>query len=450
MAKHVLSMVEEYQDTEWGLWEVWRECVSNAKDAIGHGATAMELDWANSVAYIRTKGEAIPLDALLMGTTTSRPREDAIGTFGEGLPMACLAAARLIKAGQLKRFCIYNVNEVWTPSLEYSEQWKREVLVIRTRKLRKLRAGTEIQIDGVSTEMYAHLLSRCLFTDPEFDPEQAVLVDGSSSVEILRDERYKGHIFSKGVYITQREDLQFGYNLLRSRLNRDRSMMNEWNLKWDLQNIAARVIAKDIGGLGGEMAALIEKGGSLEGSDCGAFKYHDDAIDVITDRFDEKYGKQAIPVSNMQESRQAEVVGLTPVLVNPLVRDLVETRKGGFYSRVKEASKKPKKRYLWSDLTPAEKETLSAVVKQLAKTFEAGEEEALWACLHVADFGSSEVKGRYLAKDQIEIARSVLSSYRETLNTVSHELAHRYGGDGSVAHHEAQVRMLLDIICLPA
>ena len=75
------------------------EIVSNAYDGEARGlggAGKMSLAYSKATKKLTVTNAktVIPGSALLLGTSESRGRDECIGTFGEGLPMALLILAR--------------------------------------------------------------------------------------------------------------------------------------------------------------------------------------------------------------------------------------------------------------------------------------------------------------------------------------------------------------------
>ena len=222
MARIELTLHVDYQ-SRWGLIEAAREIISNAMDgeargkALGEGKMSVEyFPRSNRLVVINEKTK-VPTSALLMGMSQSRNRDDCIGTFGEGLPMALLTLARRGFDVQ-----VINGDEKWEPEIVRSEAFGEPVLSIRTRKIQD-RGRFEVEINGVDPDEAASIYKLFLKLDPSEAAHNRI---GG----VLMDPEYKGRIYNKGVYVTAVPDFVFGYDV-DMEVNRDRSFVDPAQLR---------------------------------------------------------------------------------------------------------------------------------------------------------------------------------------------------------------------------
>lgn len=437
MAKFELSLDVSYQES-WGLWEAVREIISNARDAElasasrARGAMRVVYHEHNKVLVVENSGVQVELNALLMGTSGSRKRKDAIGQFGEGLPMALLTLSRM--AGYKVK--VYNDDMAWYPEIAWSDTYGTHVLAVKTRKLKKSRGVFQVIVEGVEQEQWEEMQTRFLFTDVHYDPKQSVKPGAYSDNRVLLQDRYKGKLYHKGVFVQQRDSMRYGYDLSGMELNRDRHMMSEWDLKWELNRMTQAMFEFSDQDFTEEILGMIEEGNALEVSEVYALKDSKALVSKVVAQFEEKHGVDAIPVENMSQSKELEHFGKTGVVVSKAMRELIVVRKGTFEEQREQAAKEAKKLYSHKDLTPAERENLREVCDLINPCLEAGDWGAdILEHVNIVDFFDERTLGRFRGADfSIEIARGVVASFVDLVRVMIHEVAHVYGDDGARSH----------------
>jgi hypothetical protein len=444
MAKHILTMDHEYQAEQWGLWEAFRELVANSHDAEMRGEGKCDVSFSYGKGLrVATSGVKVPLNSLLMGTSTSRSRNECIGTFGEGLPMALLALARLELQNLIGPVEIYNQDEKWIPALEWSEEWNSVVLTIKVRKLRKLRPGFEVLIGGVKDSLWQEFRKLFLFADPEFDEEQtARVVNGYN--RILLQPGYKGLVFVKGVFVERYKGLEYGYDL-NVELNRDRHMMDEWDLKWTLSCLLRDLLVQQPEKFKDSVLSMLQKG-TPETASAYAYVNSKAVVEAAVVEFEDKHGEEAIPCQSMEESRELEFFGKKGIIVNDTLSQILQQRKGTFEDAKNVAQQGEKEVFGWHDLDEVEKACLVSATDAVQKVVGiiAADYEVLNS-VSVVEFRDPNLLGLYEA-GKIKISRSVLSDKRLCLKTLVHEVAHLGGKDGEYSHGDIMVDLLVGMV----
>ncbi len=457
MGKEMLTISPKYMEQEWGLWEAVRELVSNAYDAQMLGKSTMGIKYilAKETLMISSVGATVPFKALFMGEGDGFENMEAIGQFGEGLPMTMLVLARLVRSGVLKSVKIYNGTESWKPVIDWSKRAETEALFIVTRKLRAPRPGFFAEIEGISLDTWEQFQKLLLFVDKGYTDDMAVAAVQNGVVKgyILTDPAYKGLIFRKGVFVQRRTDLLYGYNLIEANIGRDRHLVDEWDLKMELKRMTAAVVKSHPDRFKGRIMQVLETGESCaELDDAWVYKaYEPDFVDSVVKQFEEKHGENAVPVSNISESRELAHLGKKGVVVSKTFKDLVESRKGSLESVKEKAASKSTKTYSWTDLEPREQQILEEVAEivNLASAIRAG--VTVLDHIQVVDFADPDQIGRFdTSGNVIRLAKKVLVDWRETMKTLVHELAHADAIlDGSLEHHEAMESIYVDcVVCL--
>lgn len=404
-------------DPFWGI----REFISNGIDGemrnrhLNRGKLTVDYSRRTQTLILRNEGITVSKNAMLMGTSESREAESCIGQFGEGFPIGCLA----VKRDPTMHVTVFNGDEKWEPLIQRVPAYGSEpVLVFKTRKLRKDRGAFEVHVTGVSRDMCTELLHSFLRFDPHFDKTKSIKAGfGDRTAEVLLQERYHGKIYNKGVFVMKRDDLLFGYNL-HAELNRDRQVMDEFDLRGKLTETlrdAVRVdstgflptLVKNIFGEGGEQ--------SLEVRDEYSALYWDEGVcDAVTAKFVEKYGDDAIGIQYDSEAEKAEKLGLRPIKVNGLLARILKSKLGTVDSIEAERLKQVRNLWTESDLQPHER----AFYKRSLLMVRAVLDEARDLKFMVAAFGSPEIRWQNQKNEEGEVL-GILVSRRELSDQVS-------------------------------
>ena len=403
-------------DALWGL----REIVSNAIDGeerhrhLGIGAMTIRYKKRTQTVVVRSANIGVSSTSLLMGTSDSREDQKCIGQFGEGLPMGLLCMER----DPLLSVVIFNGAEKWEPAIERVAAYDNEpVLVVKTRKLKKDRDGFEVHVKGVSHEQFKELQGRFLRLDGNFAPAETICRTGDSGSysgeRVLLQPEYNGKIYNKGVFIMEREDLMFGYDL-QGELTRDRHMMDEYTLKNALGSLLNDALEHNEERFAAVLAnTFFSDQGVLELDD----EYSDLAYncalrDRVAEIFVEKYGENAIAVDNDDDIEAAKTLGLRGVRCSNLLGKMLR-RRLGYLSQIQEDRKKAIQ-VLWADedLPEAEKANFDTI-KLLVQS---AMPEAKDMTFEVVTFGSNEVKFLHNNETQtIQLAFGHLLDFESTL-----------------------------------
>lgn len=420
-----LTLSPDYQKGTWKKWEAIREIISNAIDGEIHTKFPATIMWESEseTLVVRNDGARLQGRHLLLGVSDSRGHRDTIGTFGEGLPMALLVFAR-----EGIEVVIDNDDERWRPSIEYSEEYNSEIVFVGTRKI-KSRGCFEVRIPDINREYWNMIRSRFLrLTD-------SVNKVSVSEGEILLDPKNKGMIFNKGVYVTRQDNFEFGYNL-RMELNRDRSIIDSWQLRETLPGILSEACSLPDPRVRNKILTMLSEGNeSVELSDTYFFRKNELIANSLFATFQKQYGTEAIPVSSMTESRELEFFGKTGVVIPKKILEIIKDKAPNFASIKAELTAGPKTQYSWQDLTIEER----AMFKRIMK---------LTKCqlpVSIVDFWREDLHGLY-EEGSIMLSRKILESFEQSLITLVHEISHQHGEDAEHSHEESQLKMMAKII----
>jgi hypothetical protein len=391
----------------WGAWEGVRELVSNAKDAEELDPRhAMEIRHSKktSTLTVRTKGVVVdPATLLVLGKSSKRGR-DVRGRFGEGFVIGCLA---LTRAGHPVAF--RNADLSWRCLFENADADHplagNELLTFYSRGITPT-PDFELTIENITDEVWQAMLPLFLFMTPP-PPEDVIKVDQGSL--ILTPER-KGMVFARGVFVRRFENLNCAYDLREVQLDRDRQMINEWQLGDTLSDLWASVLSgrKDVQHAQESLARraydMVKEGAD----EARHFRYRTDdrLVGTMKAQFVAEHGEDTVPVTTMDEAKAIEDLGAKPVVVNSTMKELLA--KTGLSAEGAKAALEGKvaARLLPSQLSDAERAALG-VVDVLAKGYAVVEFRGQAACRLIDDDKLLAVDRRILALPSAEILRKV-------------------------------------------
>lgn len=409
----------------WAAYEGLRELLQNAKDAeVEHGAQ-MAVSYKGGQVIITNDGCSLQHRDLLLGQTSKLERGDLRGKWGEGLKLGTLA---LVRAGHAVR--IVTRGESWIPAIEPSENFGGEpVLVFNTRKIKDDREQVRIEIDGISKEEWENLKKCFLFLGKD-EGEQ---VETDYGTLMLGDE-HTGRVYVKGIFVQSDPDLTYGYDLKDAELDRDRRMVQRWDLKSRLRWIWQEAIARRPD-LFQKFSQLLENQKmDVEGIDEYSAGYMPKEVrEQLAAEFKTRHGDDAIPVMNIEQSADIGHLGKKGVVVNKTLGTVLQTIVGTPNMVKENLRKEALRNYSWHELDAGEQGNLQGNLALL----EAAGVKVMLADVDVTDFRDEGILGMF--KDgRVLVAKKTLADRQECLRVLVHEVAHKtsHASDGSKDHVE--------------
>lgn len=403
----------------WGLREGIRELVQNARDAEVEHHAPMKVTFDKNVLHIVNEGTTLPHSALLLGHTSKALRHDTIGKFGEGLKLGVLA---LIRAGHA--VTIRSGSEVWTPSLEHSALFNATILTFNILTGRKEKDRVAIEIAGITKESWTEFRKMFLFLESIPEEEQVRTRNGT----LLLSAEKKGKVFVKGIFIQSNSDLQYGYDLRDAEVDRDRKMIETYNLQSATQEVQMEALNIQES-LFEEFAQSLSRR-TTENNNL-AYSAHtvpDKARQYVHAKFMKEHGIDAVPVSNLAEAAQLEHLGVKGVITSDIHRAVLRKEMGDFSEIQRKLEQECTKEYTLTDLDATERKNFDDARDLLNRVGELRLED-----LHIVDFRSDQIEGQHKS-GQIYIAKKCLQDLPRTVATLIHEMAHNNGGDGTKSH----------------
>lgn len=406
----------------WSAADGIRELMQNAQDATVEYGGELKVSHDDERLVIENTGAKLSRQALLIGNTTKRDREDLMGQWGEGLKFGVLV---LVRAGH--KVTIRTGPEVWTPSIGESEKFAgASVLKFDIQGGREDRRRVRVEIEGVSKEFWNEIKDNFLFLYKREVP-QVETPRGA----VLTSEKFKGRIYVKGIYVKSDSRLAYGYNLFKVELDRDRRVLDSYDLGRELRQIWRLALSQDPSLAGAFMSMLTSKKEDVDGfSYSGAGDLPADAIDTVVASFEEKHGDGCIPVRNMDESKRVGHFGKRGIVVAEALYQVLTQRMPTADKVQERYATEVATTYSWDDLSLAEKQNLTRAIGLVAKATKSTPDS-----VNVVDFRDPNLRGLQ-GSDGIQIARKRLATPSAVLQTLVHEHAHATSGagDGEKAH----------------
>lgn len=329
MAKFELSLTPDYVPT-WTYLDGIRELVQNAVDqeACSDKGTNMmfwDYDVKEQRLTIGNKTSVLETRSLLLGATTKSANNKAVGQFGEGYKIAALV---LTREGKPMTIMNYGKREIWRPRFVKSHRYGEKILTFFITKdsvINKVPKGhLMISVDNITPEEFEEIKCRTL----KFQDNYPNICTPCG--EILTGPEHKGKVFVNGLYITSKENFEYGYNFNPDilQLDRDRSMITDFDLKWHTSDMWLRVTdsSPDIWG---RIKLMINAGASDVHyiNERAEFSAMSTKLSIVADMahldFISTHGADAIPVSSQKEIDELPK-GARTVVVNNVAAAVIK------------------------------------------------------------------------------------------------------------------------------
>jgi len=318
------TTISENYVPSWGVAQGVREIMQNALDADDQG-------FKMGVSYLRKKRQLLiwnkdvelSTDNLLLGSTTKDEDSNLRGKYGEGFKIGSLSLVR-----KDKPVTIYNGNSgyKWEPLIQKHSSFKSNVLVFNIQKDRGI-SGKKLlfEIGNICPEEWYKM--KDMFLNIYSPSKKTVLksLDG----DVLLEKGLKGKIYCGSIYVSTNKALQYGYNFLPSvlKLNRDRNMIDDFNLKWATSKLWAYLSANSKGRLYDVKTMLKEGVPDVEFMD--SFSDYTVTGSIVEDFFKENNSHRSYPVINKKEASEVTSLGYRPVYSSASYSNTLRKNLGG-------------------------------------------------------------------------------------------------------------------------
>lgn len=425
--KKVPLTIETSYLPEWGLWEGVRELMQNGKDAETDFGAPLIIKHDGETLTITNEGASLPHRCLLMGNTSKRGK-NLIGQFGEGLKLGMLALARVNRIPNIR-----TGGEVWTPSLEWDPNFGADILCINIEDSDDLIERVSVEIP-LSAEEWETFRSRFAFLSIPSDDRIP-----TPRGDLLLGDALRGRLYVKGIFVNFDPTLEYGYDYVDVKVDRDRKMVADFDKKWENANIWKDAVSLHPDKLMDVFFDLLQSGSEdLSGLDS---EYQAKAIPtkilaLVVDKFVEKYGEGTIPVENIEQSMQLEHLGRRGVVVSKSLRTVIQQSVGSIDQVIQSLQKEVVHNFSWGELDETERFNLLLSVELVTKAVAVSQKTPLTSLLSlvsVVEFRSPTLSGQF-KNGKIFLAKKILVDREDTLATMIHEIAHVNGGDGAHGH----------------
>ncbi|URC22155.1 hypothetical protein CHUUTOTORO_00700 [Serratia phage vB_SmaM-ChuuTotoro] len=314
-----LSLSKNYV-SHWTWKEAIREIIQNAIDSSKWEIGESE----KGEMVISSFGGSIPRTALLLGES-GKSNGGKIGKFGEGLKLALLILSR-----EGYGVDVYTGGEIWTPRMEYSEQFGTDCLHIDITEAEDNHEGeVHVFIDGLSREQESEVYSMFLHKD---QIENAIVdIDGSQVFEPLttapeyddgmcRDDEIPRRVYCGGLYVCDLpENFEYSYNFRpdRIKLDRDRKTVQTWDIAWEISRLLATAGRSDMivrlasdgkEDVGNYTTTHTTYYGASGVSGKTGVEFRDELKVLAAESFHERHGDRAIPVNNNMDNAKRQIL----------------------------------------------------------------------------------------------------------------------------------------------
>jgi hypothetical protein len=436
MAKFELTIDPRYVPA-WREWEGVREMMQNALDGHDQGHE-MNVSYKGGFLVVQNKGLRLDRKVLLLGNSTKAGVDHLRGEWGEGMKLGLLALLR----AQVEVF-ILNGDEKWTPVIAYSETFGAELLTISTRKQRKREHDFTVFI-GISEEQWEEYKSRFLYFREDLE------CVGNSYGRLLLNEDLKGKVFAHGIFVHRHKELAYGYDFKHLDLDRDRKMADEWDLRrrmagaWKTHVLNNTVEDTETNRRLRESAfELLANDASQDLRTMGSGLEYDSQNRTyvsasMAESFQGKYGEDARPVKTQAELEKLGHAGLSGVVVQTPLSDVLKYHFGSAEDMYQKAIEHTGTIIPTWDLEEGEKRRLDRAFKLVRFALPGMDMGQIEARVRVFQFLDDDMEGFFEPCDDgsymIKIARRCLASSTDALKIMVHEFAHVQGNDGEFGH----------------
>jgi len=223
---HDLNLSEKYVPN-WGVWEIGREIISNAIDADPSGYSVEPIN--ENLLRVFTNTAPTLSQLKVIGHGSKAADGETIGHFGEGFKLAALAAVR--GGGNIEVLTEKFIAKFGLRAMD--ELFSERVLFMETRT-----PSSPLSLGGCEIYISFPGISKAV--------EGKFLRDRNPGPIDKKDGRLL-NVFLRGVHVQAIEQKSlFDWNVNDVEINRDRSIVNVWQLTSRVANWLSRNMNEDL------------------------------------------------------------------------------------------------------------------------------------------------------------------------------------------------------------
>lgn len=310
---------------DWGVVEATRELFQNAIDnEIENSENEMTWEYKDNTLRISNKTSCLKPESLLLGTSTKSNNPDTIGKHGEGYKIAFMVLLRNKKTIKVYN---YGAQEIWEVRLvkckRYNDELVTTVFVHRNSVFKKAPdSDLTIEIQGITEEEYKDIIIKNLNMREKY-PEYFRIEEYG---DILLDPEEKGNVYVEGLFIANKSGFEYGYNFKPNRLNldRDRKLVDTFDLSWEASRLWTNAAEEDIDMLGKAILMVKDNKPDVGYFEKAGYLSQHAIADKITEDFYKEHGDEAIPVTTSEdyEAVKSSNAG-KPIIVNERMSKII-------------------------------------------------------------------------------------------------------------------------------
>jgi hypothetical protein len=322
----LLTTISENYVADWGLFEGIRELVQNGLDARDKGFR-FDIIYRREQEelLIYNDGTSITRANLLLGNTSKRGDENQRGQHGEGFKIGILA---LIRCGKKVEISNGINSEVIHSSIEqHPDYGNTRVLCFETEQSNILPIDKNkliFKVCGITAQEVNSIKDKFL----EWEGLQLGDYYKTSVGKVLLQPRYKGKIFSRGIYVCDIPKFEYGYDFETLSLGRDRNLARQTDMEWETSKIWSKLgetHGKD------ELVINMLKSDAPDVRDIDYF-----TKEKLNKKCHEKFfsdnGDKSYPCSSEYQKKEIASLGLKPIIVSETHRKVLEHNFPSLYS----------------------------------------------------------------------------------------------------------------------
>ena len=323
MTKFELAISTGYVP-DWTIVEAFRELFQNALDnEIENPENKMSWDYSGNTVSIKNKTSKLPVESLLLGSSTKSDNSNTIGKHGEGYKIAFMV---LLRNNKTIKVYNYGAKEVWdvrlVKSRRYNNQLVPTVFVEKNHIWDKVpNSDLEIQVGNIDEEEYVNIVNKNL----HLRETPVKRFEMPTRGDILIDSEEQGNIYVKGLFVTKIEDLYYGYDFEPSvlGLDRDRKLVDSFNVSWESSILWQNAASKNEEMKGTAVQLVNEKALDVRYVTKSAYSSME-LKNAVAEDFFKKNGEDAVPVVSNSEYNEVKDSGLgKPIIVSEDIASLV-------------------------------------------------------------------------------------------------------------------------------
>jgi hypothetical protein len=363
----------------------------------------------------------------MLGETTKAGDANMIGQWGEGGKIGALVLVRdgrgiTIDSGEFR----------YTASIEHSDEFGKDCLMWGVRHLPKSHYnGIKVVVSGISKEMWNEYRNN--FLSLRENPEEFEKGIIGSYGDLLSRPEDKGRVFVKGIFVNKDEKLTYGYNFHSAKIDRDRKMVQDFDLTYNIGWIMARALKT------GRITAvqfmnMIQSGAK----DMVHVQFHvqGEQAEKLAQEFTRIYGVNAVPVGDQEDMRRVGHFGLKGIIVPKVLVEILSHTEIGMVNAMRKVANVDYNACSIDGIGASEAKNVREVLELLRKSnlhaidVEFDMEDT---SLTFVDFKDPRVMGTF-CQGNIKLSKSILDDKVTILHVLVEELAHEKGADGSNEH----------------